>query len=226
MFDLLGGSDQTVDHLAKEGFGTTRCSPFGQFTENWCVSRSEGAEDIQGTSKPSELSDCRACGLTHNYQRRSPREGASGNTSAAIADIDTTLNTISSLRGKLGAAQNRLNSTINNLGIQAENISAANSRIRDIDVALETSDLTRNSILQQASLSILAQANAQPGTRHDAGVPERTTGSEVLRRQRYGNRDSVGVPRVVRHFAPTPLVQLSGLDQITRIPFSRAGHSI
>lgn len=59
----------------------------------------------------------------------------------------------------MGAAQNRLNSTINNLGIQAENISAANSRIRDIDVALETSDLTRNSILQQASLSILAQAD-------------------------------------------------------------------
>ncbi len=88
--------------------------------------------------------------------------GGSGNTSAAIADVDTTINTISSLRGKLGAAQNRLNSTINNLANQAENIAAANSRIRDVDVAFETADLTRNSILQQASLSILAQANAQP----------------------------------------------------------------
>ncbi len=88
--------------------------------------------------------------------------GGGGNTSSAIADIDTTINTISSLRGKLGAAQNRLGSTINNLANQAENMSAANSRIRDVDVALETSDLTRNSILQQAALSILAQANAQP----------------------------------------------------------------
>ncbi len=85
-----------------------------------------------------------------------------GSTSAAIADIDTTINTISSLRGKLGAAQNRLSSTIANVGAAAENLSAANSRIRDVDVAVETSDLTRNSILQQASLSILAQANAQP----------------------------------------------------------------
>lgn len=85
-----------------------------------------------------------------------------GSTSSAIADIDTTINTISQLRGKLGAAQNRLSSTIANVANQAENIAAANSRIRDIDVALETADLTRNSILQQASLSILAQANAQP----------------------------------------------------------------
>jgi flagellin len=85
-----------------------------------------------------------------------------GSTSAAIADIDTTINTISSLRGKLGAAQNRLSSTIANVANQAENIAAANSRIRDIDVAFETADLTRNSILQQAALSVLAQANAQP----------------------------------------------------------------
>ena len=88
--------------------------------------------------------------------------GTDFGASSAIGEIDSTLNTISSLRGTLGAAQNRLNSTINNLANQAENISAANSRIRDVDVALETSDLTRNSILQQASLSILAQANLQP----------------------------------------------------------------
>ncbi|MCB9868989.1 MAG: flagellin FliC [Planctomycetes bacterium] len=88
--------------------------------------------------------------------------GTSGNTSTAIADIDTTINTISSLRGKFGATQNRLLSTVNNLAVASENINAANSRIRDVDVAFETADLTRNSILQQASLSILAQANAQP----------------------------------------------------------------
>ena len=87
---------------------------------------------------------------------------STGNTSTAIAAIDTAINTVSSLRGTLGAAQNRLGSTINNLAIQTENLSAAESRIRDVDVAYETAQLTRNSILQQASISILAQANAQP----------------------------------------------------------------
>ncbi len=87
---------------------------------------------------------------------------ANGSTSNAIIAIDTTINTVSSLRGTLGAAQNRLSSTINNLSVQSENISAANSRIRDVDVAFETAQLTRNSIMQQAAISILAQANAQP----------------------------------------------------------------
>jgi flagellin len=88
--------------------------------------------------------------------------GASGDTSAAITAVDAAINTVSSLRGNLGAVQNRLYSTITNLGVQVENISAAESRIRDVDVAAETAQLTRNSILQQASISILAQANAQP----------------------------------------------------------------
>ena len=88
--------------------------------------------------------------------------GSGGDTSLAISQVDAAINTISALRGELGAVQNRLNSTINNLAVQHENISAAESRIRDVDVALETATLTRNSILQQASISILAQANAQP----------------------------------------------------------------
>ena len=88
--------------------------------------------------------------------------GSGGDISVAIANIDAAINTISSLRGRFGAVQNRLNSTIANLGVQVENLSAAESRIRDVDVAYETAQLTRNSILQQASISILAQANAQP----------------------------------------------------------------
>ena len=88
--------------------------------------------------------------------------GSGGNTSLAITQIDGAINRVSSLRGRLGAVQNRLNSTINNLGIQVENLSAAESRIRDVDVALETARLTRNSIVQQASISVLSQANAQP----------------------------------------------------------------
>jgi flagellin len=88
--------------------------------------------------------------------------GSGGSTSTAITNIDTAINTVSSLRGTLGAIQNRLGSTINNLAITVENLSAAESRIRDVDVAYETSQLTRNSILQQSSIAVLSQANAQP----------------------------------------------------------------
>ncbi len=88
--------------------------------------------------------------------------GASGSATTSITTIDSAINSISSIRGRLGAVQNRLNSTIANLGVQVESLSAAESRIRDVDVAYETAQLTRNSILQQASISILAQANAAP----------------------------------------------------------------
>lgn len=90
--------------------------------------------------------------------------GSTGDTDAAITAIDTALNSVSSMRGGLGATQNRLDSTINNLSVQVENLSAAESRIRDVDVAYETAQLTRNSILQQAAVSVLAQTNAQPQT--------------------------------------------------------------
>ncbi len=85
-----------------------------------------------------------------------------GNATAAISAIDSAIDTVTSLRGTFGAVQNRLSSTISNLGVSVESLSAAESRIRDVDVAFESADLTRNTILQQAALSILAQANAQP----------------------------------------------------------------
>ena len=88
--------------------------------------------------------------------------GSTGSQTTAITAIDDAINTVSGLRGSLGAVQNRLGSTINNLAIQTENLSAAESRIRDVDVAYETAQLTRNNILQQASISVLSQANAQP----------------------------------------------------------------
>ena len=87
---------------------------------------------------------------------------SAGSATTAIDAIDVAIDTVTSSRGDLGAAQNRLQSTITNLGVHIESLSAAESRIRDVDVAFETADLTRNSILQQAALSILAQANLQP----------------------------------------------------------------
>jgi flagellin len=88
--------------------------------------------------------------------------GSTGNPTLAIAALDLAVNSVSRVRGQFGAAQNRLTTTIANLQIQSENLSAAESRIRDVDVAVETASLTRNSILQQAAISILSQANTQP----------------------------------------------------------------
>lgn len=81
---------------------------------------------------------------------------------AALSVIDTAVNNVSSARATLGSAQNRLNVTIANLGSARENMAAANSRIRDVDVASETAALTRNNILLQAGASVLAQANQSP----------------------------------------------------------------
>jgi flagellin len=88
--------------------------------------------------------------------------GSTGIPGSAMTVIDTAIDTVTSLRGSLGATQNRLQSTISNLGVAVENLSAAQSRVRDVDVASETAQLTRNSILQQASISILAQSNVAP----------------------------------------------------------------
>ena len=88
-------------------------------------------------------------------------------TTAALAKtaIDTAnaaIDQISSMRSDFGALQNRLDHTINNLGVQTENISAAESRIRDVDMAKEMMAYTKNNILVQASQAMLAQANQVP----------------------------------------------------------------
>ena len=83
-------------------------------------------------------------------------------SAAAIKSIDGALGQIDSMRGDLGAVQNRFESTIANLANVSENLSAARSRILDADIAQETSAMTKNNILQQAGVSILAQANQAP----------------------------------------------------------------
>jgi len=79
-----------------------------------------------------------------------------------LEKIDAAMSKLSGNRANLGALQNRLASTINNLNIYSENLSAAQSRIRDTDVAEETSELTRANILTQATISVLGQANQTP----------------------------------------------------------------
>lgn len=77
----------------------------------------------------------------------------------SLGAIDAAIVSVSAMRADFGAVQNRLQSTINNLSIALENLSAANSRIRDVDIAEETAELTKNNVLMQAGTSVLAQAN-------------------------------------------------------------------
>lgn len=84
------------------------------------------------------------------------------NASAALTAIDAAISTIGSQRAELGALQNRFQSTIRNLSNISENVTNARSQIRDTDFATETAELTRNQIIQQASLSVLSQANQRP----------------------------------------------------------------
>jgi flagellin len=82
----------------------------------------------------------------------------------SLSSIDSAIVSVSAMRADFGAIQNRLQSTIGNLAVSVENMSAANSRIRDVDVAEETSELTRNNILLNAGTSVLAQANQSANT--------------------------------------------------------------
>lgn len=83
-------------------------------------------------------------------------------STAALTVLDTAIDDVSTARAALGTAQNRINVSVANLANARENIAAANSRIRDVDVASETAELTRNNILTQAGVSVLSQANQAP----------------------------------------------------------------
>lgn len=83
------------------------------------------------------------------------------NATAAITALDNAINTVASQRAQLGAMQNRLEHTINNLSVVSENLTASESRIRDLDMAAEMTQFTKNQILMQAGTAMLAQANAK-----------------------------------------------------------------
>ncbi len=86
------------------------------------------------------------------------------NSQLALGAFDAAIEQLSTARAKVGAFQNRASITISNLGVAHENLSAANSRIRDVDVASEAADMTKNQILSQAGISVLSQANSLPSS--------------------------------------------------------------
>ncbi|WP_203363288.1 flagellin [Bacillus sp. REN10] len=87
---------------------------------------------------------------------------SSGAAEASISAVNKAIEDVSAQRSKLGAFQNRLEHTINNLGTSSENLTAAESRVRDVDMAKEMMESTKNGILAQAAQAMLAQANQQP----------------------------------------------------------------
>ncbi len=88
--------------------------------------------------------------------------GTSTGAAAALAVLDSAVTQVTTLRSTFGTVQNRLESTIRSLGVAIENSQAAESRIRDLDIAAETATLTREQVLQQAGVAVLAQANLAP----------------------------------------------------------------
>ncbi|MGE5484575.1 MAG: flagellin [Ignavibacteriales bacterium] len=104
------------------------------------------------------IDDMRANALQVDVVNIGTRAGAN----TAITTIDNAINTVSSQRAELGAVQNRLEYTIANLGAANENLTAAESRIRDVDMAIEMANFTKTQILLQSGTAMLAQANQKP----------------------------------------------------------------
>jgi flagellin len=133
---LLDGSNTTLDIQVGVGTGTSSIVQLALGAGMAAADLGLDDEDITGSDNTNAL--------------------------AAITAIETAQASVSAQRADFGAMQNRLESTIRNIGMTVENLSAANSRIRDVDVAAETSNMTALQILQQAGVSVLAQANATP----------------------------------------------------------------
>jgi flagellin len=104
----------------------------------------------------TKFADSRLTALGMTDEQVSTKLGAQ----TSLAKIDDGLKRVNEVRSTLGAMQNRLQSTVNNLSIYDENLSAANSRIRDADIAEESSELVKQQILQQAGVAVLGHANS------------------------------------------------------------------
>jgi flagellin len=116
---------------------------------------------VQGTLQALGLANSGQSALSYSLNGANIEQGQSASRLALDA-VNSAISSLASTRGVLGATESRLNVAINNLSVARENFLAAESRIRDVDVASEAAELTRLGILQQAGASVLAQANQQP----------------------------------------------------------------
>ena len=153
------GSNMVTDETLTGGFdGTAAFAEEGTYRGSLSITNTSTLDVVGDASVLGLSSDQYNATTTIDQVDISDREGAW----EAIASVDKALMQIDYIRGDLGAVQNRFESTISNLQNVSENLSAARSRILDADVAQETSNMTKQNILQQAGVSILAQANQAP----------------------------------------------------------------
>ncbi|SHK37251.1 flagellin [Marinobacter antarcticus] len=158
--DFQGSADAAVTPLTSGGNDSIRAS--GELTFDSAVSFAVSSSiDAASGSVFNNAAAGTAVGSTPETVATVDISDFEGATSA-LSILDAALETISGIRADLGAVQNRLESTIANLSTTSENLSAARSRIRDADFASESAELARTQVLQQAGLSVLAQANARP----------------------------------------------------------------
>jgi len=171
MTNSAGTKTQTIDNVA--GAQTLNFTDFGISIETnaaYAQDAAVGDVDVAGGSLKFQIGanagqdmtltvgEMTSAGLSVDAIDVETQAGAS----SAITAIDTAIESVSTERSKLGAVQNRLEHTINNLTATSENLSAAESRIRDVDMAQEMMEFTKNNILSQAATSMLAQANQMP----------------------------------------------------------------
>jgi flagellin len=149
-----------VDRIADgtEFNGTQLLSGTGSVLDFQVGTRND--PNIDRLTFDSSKADANSAALGVNLTSVADKASAQNSLSA----IDSAIVSVSAMRADFGAIQNRLQSTIGNIAISVENLSAANSRIRDVDVAEETAEMTRNNILLQAGTSVLAQANQTSNT--------------------------------------------------------------
>jgi flagellin len=144
-----------VDRIADgtEFNGTLLLSGTGSILDFQVGTRND--PNIDRLSFDASKADANSAALGINLTSVADKASAQNSLSA----IDQAIVSVSAMRADFGAIQNRLQSTVNNIAVSVENMSAANSRIRDVDVAEESAEMTMNNILLQAGTSVLAQAN-------------------------------------------------------------------
>ncbi len=151
-----------MDQLSSE---ITRISSQTEFNEQKLLDGKFTGKQFQVGANKGQTISLSINGMSATNLSVSGANIAVTNTTVAntsISNINKAIETVSTERSKLGALQNRLEHTINNLGTASENLTAAESRVRDVDMAKEMMTFSKNNILQQAAQAMLAQANQQP----------------------------------------------------------------
>lgn len=159
------GEDKDINQSLKMQIGANQNQSMSIDINNM-TARSLGLTTTSGTAAAAKLGYTKTAGVTNGTNNDKTEYGLDVSTheaaSASITIINNAIESVSAERSKLGAFQNRLEHTINNLGTSAENLQAAESRIRDVDMAKEMMSFTKSNILSQASQAMLAQANQKP----------------------------------------------------------------